>query len=110
MICCAYWDDRGNCAEPYDDHIAKALENWKIMKPYYSWVIKQFGFDAVEIAIKFHDLGKLARAYVDRSQRRLYRHELLSAYLALKALEDEARYYVAAAVALHHEPIIMAPT
>nr|WP_287069199.1 CRISPR-associated endonuclease Cas3'' [Pyrobaculum sp.] len=107
MICCAYWDKGGECQEPYDEHIERVMRKWEVMRSYYRWVIKQFGFDVVEIAIKFHDLGKLARAYVDKNQRRFYRHEILGAYFALKTLEGEARYYIAAAVALHHEPIIV---
>ncbi len=108
MSCCAYWDEGGSCVETYEKHIERVLEKWKAMRPYYrKWVEGNFGIDAVELAIKFHDLGKLAGAYGDRSQRRLYRHEVLGAYFAYRLLEGDLRYYVAAAVALHHEPIIM---
>jgi CRISPR-associated endonuclease Cas3-HD len=94
--------------ETYEEHVERVLEKWKAMRPYYrKWVEGKFGIDAVELAIKFHDLGKLAGAYGDRSQRRLYRHEVLGAYFAYRLLEGDLRYYVAAAVALHHEPIIM---
>lgn len=108
MICCAYWNEEGKCVEGYDEHVSRVLNKWEALKPFYiKWVYRNFGVDAVELAIKFHDLGKLARAYVEKAQRRYYRHELLGAYFAFKALEGDVRYYVAAAVALHHEPIIM---
>jgi len=106
MRCCAYWLRDGGCGEGYEEHVDAVLKNWALMKPFYErWLRRVFGFDVVEVAIWFHDLGKLAAAYKSGSGR--YRHEVLGAYLAYKVLGGEVRYYVSAAVALHHEPIIM---
>ncbi|ACB40063.1 CRISPR-associated protein [Pyrobaculum neutrophilum] len=108
MSCCAYFRGR-DCLQTYEDHITQALEACERLRPYYGrWMEKAFGTaDAAALAVEFHDLGKLARAYTAGNRAR-YRHEVLGAYFALRSVQTEARYYVAAAVALHHEPMILA--
>jgi CRISPR-associated endonuclease Cas3-HD len=118
MTCYSAFDKSGRGIEDYCWHINLALEEWRKLKPYYwGWVSRMFdGVDAVEIAILFHDLGKLGKAYIgaykDRKlplhlRRASRRHELISAYWAYKVLPQPLNYYVAAAVALHHEPILL---
>ncbi len=101
--------------EEYCRHVELTLEEWCRLRPYYwGWVRRMFdGRDAVELAILFHDIGKLGRFYIgamtDKRQMRgsYVRHELISAYWAYRLLGVPLRYYVAAAVALHHEPMLL---
>jgi CRISPR-associated endonuclease Cas3-HD len=118
MTCYSAFDKNGAGRESYCQHINLALEEWRRLKPYYwDWVSRMFdGVDAVEIAILFHDLGKLGKAYIDaytdrklspHLRRASRRHELISAYWAYRVLPAPLNYYIATAVALHHEPILL---
>jgi CRISPR-associated endonuclease Cas3-HD len=118
MTCYSAFDKSGAGIEDYCQHINLALEEWRRLKPYYrGWVSRMFnGVDAIELAILFHDLGKLGRAYINACRNRKLpkylrrasrRHELISAYWAYRVLPTPLNYYVATAVALHHEPILL---
>jgi len=111
MSCLAF--SREGCGESLAVHVRRVLAVWDMLRPLYARTARRavdaVGFDPVEYAIVAHDLGKLAGAY-QRGQRGAYRHEVVSAYLAYKGLggvDEDARVAVAAAVLLHHEPIIM---
>jgi CRISPR-associated endonuclease Cas3-HD len=106
--------------EEYCRHIELALEEWCKLRPYYGrWVRRMLGNeDAVELAILFHDIGKLGWSYICankkkkdeprcRQQGAYIRHELLGAYWAYRLLPRPLSYYVAVAVALHHEPMLL---
>lgn len=108
---CLAWSE-GRCAEEYGRHIERALAVWSKLRPKYLPAIKRavgVGVDVVEYAIIVHDLGKLATAY-QKGRRWEYRHEVVSAYFAYKGLEpvvgSDAAAAVAAAVLLHHEPLL----
>ncbi len=111
MTCTAY--EGGTCQETFVRHVKRVLAVWEELKPYYLKGVQRIlgvELDPVEYAIVAHDLGKLAVQY-QKGERRRYRHEVVSSYLAYVGLsEDEvdegARIAISAAVLLHHEPII----
>jgi len=117
MTCYSAYKD-GVGVEEYCRHVELALEEWCRLKPFYwGWVKKMFnGRDAVELAVLFHDVGKLGTSYICANkkdgprcpQRGVYvRHELISTYWAYMLLDPPLSYYVATAVALHHEPMLL---
>jgi len=117
MTCYSAYE-HGRGIEEYCKHIEMALEEWCKLRPYYrGWVKRMLGNeDAVELAILFHDIGKLGWSYICankqdeprcRQQGAYIRHELLGAYWAYRMLPRPLSYYVAAAVALHHEPMLL---
>ncbi|MFN3805466.1 MAG: hypothetical protein ACK4SY_10450 [Pyrobaculum sp.] len=94
-------------------HVRRALAVWQEVRRYYERSVRRalgdVGVDLVEYAIASHDLGKLADSY-QKGDRFRYRPEVVSAYLAYRGLEglgEGVRLAVAAAVLLHHEPIIL---
>ncbi len=108
---CHAWKG-GQCVEEYGRHIKRALTVWEKLRPIYFPAVRRaigVDLDVVEYAIVVHDLGKLAKAY-QVGRRGEYRHEVVSAYFAYKGLEPvvggEIAAVVAAAVLLHHEPIL----
>lgn len=108
---CRAWGE-GQCAEEYRRHVERALAVWEKLRPRYLPAVKRaigVDIDVVDYAIAVHDLGKLAKAY-QVGGRREYRHEVVSAYFAYKGLKgaagSEVAAVVAAAVLLHHEPIL----
>lgn len=112
-ICYAYRGD--NSAEEYTAHIERALRTWSHIKKYYAGGVERAfpnagKADLVQFAILTHDLGKLASHY-QQGRPGSYRHEVVSAYFAYRygpgALTEEERAALAAAVMLHHEPIIL---
>lgn len=110
MRCLAWKGDQ--CAEDYRRHVDRALTVWDKLRSRYLPAVKRavgVDIDVVEYAIAVHDLGKLAKAY-QTGRRRDYRHEVVSAYFAYKGLEQavgrDVAAVVAAAVLLHHEPLL----
>ena len=108
---CHAWSE-GRCTEEYVRHVERALAVWGKLRPRYLPAVKRavgVDIDVVEYAIIAHDLGKLAKAYQE-GRRSEYRHEVVSAYFAYKGLEPVAEHdaaaVVAAAVLLHHEPLL----
>ncbi len=115
--CCAYYEG-DECVESFIAHIDSSLKVWRHLKPYYiGSVTRAAGYldlDPVEFALVVHDFGKLAREY--RVNRRGYRHELISSYVAYEVLRDlagrldlgdDVLLSISLAVLLHHESIIM---
>ena len=116
--CCAYF--RGDkCIEGFIEHIEASLSVWRELKPYYyksvlrSMSLRSPSIDFVELALVLHDFGKLAGEYQVHRRSVVFRHEVLSGYVAFKVLESlsgiegDIRYIVSMAVMLHHEPIIL---
>lgn len=109
--CCAYFKENV-CIESYTTHIKRSLALWSYLKRYYIKSIKRLLWievDPVEIALLFHDVGKLVEAY--RKNRERFRHEIIGSYVVYKVLEnlgfdERTRAVVSLAVLLHHEPLI----
>ncbi|MEM1890487.1 MAG: CRISPR-associated endonuclease Cas3'' [Pyrobaculum sp.] len=110
--CLAYRSNDGE--EEFVKHVVRVLEVWKELKKYYQGGLSRAfpsvkDFDLMRYAILTHDLGKLA-AHYQNNKPGDYRHEVVSAYFAYHGaaeLEEEVRLTLAAAVMLHHEPIIL---
>lgn len=114
MTCCAYYQ-QGKCTEPYSVHIRLALAAAAAVKRYYARPLERLqrrlgvgGFDLLAAAVVLHDAGKLVAEYQSGDRRR-YRHEVISAHIAYRAVEKlatrDAAVVTALAVMLHHEPI-----
>ncbi len=114
MVCYAYISEEKK--ETYFKHIYCMLKVWDSIRNYYSrGLTRILGFDAdtiVKLTILSHDLGKLARVYQE-GERKYYRHEVISAYLAYTILPRVINNQsfpidiVSNAVFLHHESIIL---
>lgn len=112
MVCYAY-----EKKETYFQHIYCMLNVWNQIRRYYTrGLTRILGFDAdkvVKLAILSHDFGKLTKIYQEEeSERRFYRHEVISAYLAYTIFPEfinnkDVVDMLANAVFLHHENIIL---
>lgn len=115
------WAEDGK-AELFEEHINSMLTKWKNLyrKVYGAPLRRLIGErwdDAVRSGIILHDVGKLVKLYQEYARKRLsgesaslrgFRHEVASGAIAALLLRDvEWGYYVAAAVLLSHEPILM---
>jgi CRISPR-associated endonuclease Cas3-HD len=93
--------------ESYLKHIYATAIIWeRILSKYYLNSVKRIlgtNEDLVRIAILYHDLGKLTKEYRE-GNRRLFRHEIIGAYLAYKNYNN---LYLSLAILLHHEPFIL---
>ncbi|MGC8987906.1 CRISPR-associated endonuclease Cas3'' [Infirmifilum sp.] len=107
--CCAFFYDVNHCVESYFKHIYAAYIVWdRAFKKYYLRSVQRAlrtDADPVALAVLYHDLGKLTKEYKE-GNRRVFRHELVGAYLAYRLINDnrsQLNLYVAHAVMLHHE-------
>lgn len=113
--------------QPLEEHVKGMLQAWDEVKgKYIPSIIRamkaygvKLGWDDADRLMRaliiLHDSGKGARIYQDylKSGEKLrgFRHELVSAYYALKILsqlfEERTAFVGSLVVMLHHEPILM---
>lgn len=113
--------------QPLEEHVEAMLRAWAWVKAkYIPSIIRSMRVYGVELSreeadrlmkalIILHDSGKGARLYQDylanRAKLRGFRHELVSAYYALKILpqlfDEKTTFIGSLVVMLHHEPILM---
>ena len=113
--------------QPLEEHVEAMLQAWEEVKgKYIPSIIRtmkaygtELGWDEADKLMKaliiLHDSGKGARLYQDylqdREKLRGFRHELVSAYYALKILpqffDEKTAFIGSLVVMLHHEPILM---
>lgn len=96
--------------EEYQRHVSLCKEKLKVLFPVFlpvlkrtlQWINEPKLFEAMEMMVLYHDLGKLTRKWQEGLGRRLPSHSTIGAAYLFKTIPEGLREPVSFSVAIHH--------